>query len=662
YLQWHFRVNGADRLPPEPILRDIRTIENRDALIEYDERVLERDASGAPVTGWDGETMKPHPVTGKPVPDETARVEVYRYVNPRAATWPKADYIIGNPPFIGNKRMRDRLGDGYTEVLRAAYAADVASSVDLVMYWWFIAAARTARGEASRFGFITTNSIGQGFNRSILEIEEGLDLVFVVPDHPWIDAEEGAAVRIAITVAEQQRNGSRRLLIVEREGSPDPNTGERPIRFSEKAPGQINSDLSAGVNTRAAARLRANSGIAFTGMYPLGSGFILDDEALQVSTASNDDAILKRFRTARDLAQRPRGSRIIDFYPRSEAEAREASPALYQWVLSHVKPERDVNPVAERRRNWWLFTRPIPDLRKALSSINRFIAVPRTAKYYTFQFIPSDTVVDTTVVAVASDDALLLGYLSSHIHKTWAVATGGRLGKGNDLRYQHQSTFLPYPFPADFPDALAVRTRTEAEALDALRKRVLAEHPDLTLTRLYNVLEALREGRALTAAERDIHDRGLVTLIRQHHDAIDEGVADAYGWGDEHRAGTLDEETILTRLVALNKERAAEEARGMVRYLRPAFQDPGYRAPVAGTLDLGEAVVVPVSNVIPWPATLPEQVGAVQSILAAAPAPLAAGDIARSFKGKRAATVRPVLDALAGLGMARRLNDGRYAA
>ncbi|SEJ83242.1 hypothetical protein SAMN05428950_103392 [Sphingomonas sp. OV641] len=207
---------------------------------------------------------------------------------------------------------------------------------------------------------------------------------------------------------------------------------------------------------------------------------------------------------------------------------------------------------------------------------------------------------------------------------------------------------------------------SEAEALDALRKRVLAEHADLTLTKLYNVLEALRaddgRSRALTAAERDIHDRGLVTLIRQHHDAIDEGVADAYGWGDEHRAGTLDEETILTRLVALNKERAAEEARGLVRYLRPEFQDPGYRAPVAATLDLGEAAAAPVSNVVPWPATLPEQVGAVQSILAAAPAPLGAADIARSFKGKRAATVRPVLDALAGLGMARRLNDGRYAA
>ena len=236
------------------------------------------------------------------------------------------------------------------------------------------------------------------------------------------------------------------------------------------------------------------------------------------------------------------------------------------------------------------------------------------------------------------------------------------MGVGDDPRYNKSSCFEAFPFPVNLPEPLKARIRAEAEALDALRKRVLAEHPDLTLTKLYNVLEALRAGRPLTALERDIHDRGLVTLIREHHEAIDDGVADAYGWGDEHRAGTLDDETILTRLVALNKERAAEEARGLIRYLRPEFQDPGYRAPISATLDLGEAAVLPVSDVIPWPASLPDQVGAVQAILAAAPQPLEPQDIARNFKGKRAATVRPVLDALASLGMARRLNDGRYAA
>jgi hypothetical protein len=125
---------------------------------------------------------------------------------------------------------------------------------------------------------------------------------------------------------------------------------------------------------------------------------------------------------------------------------------------------------------------------------------------------------------------------------------------------------------------------------------------------------------------------------------------------------TLDDEAIITRLVALNKERAAEEARGLIRWLRPEFQAPGYQPPVAQGLDLGDAPAVLASNIIPWPATLPEQVSAVQSILSAATTPLAANDVARAFKGKRPATVKPVLDALAGIGMARRLADGRYAA
>src|SRR5690606_13371329 len=105
YLQWHFRVNGEERMPEPPVLRDVKTIECRDALIEWDKRELVRDEHGVPVTRWDGETTKRHSVTGKDVPDETARVEVYRYVDPKPAKWPKADFIVGNPPFIGSKRM-----------------------------------------------------------------------------------------------------------------------------------------------------------------------------------------------------------------------------------------------------------------------------------------------------------------------------------------------------------------------------------------------------------------------------------------------------------------------------------------------------------------------------------------------------------------------------
>ena len=120
YLQWHFRVNGAERMLIEPILTGVRTIRHKDALIDYAEKVLERDEHGQPVSIWDGISFKRHPVTDNLVPDETGRKELYRYVKPTPARWPAADFIVGNPPFIGDKRMRERLGDCYPEAVRAA--------------------------------------------------------------------------------------------------------------------------------------------------------------------------------------------------------------------------------------------------------------------------------------------------------------------------------------------------------------------------------------------------------------------------------------------------------------------------------------------------------------------------------------------------------------
>jgi hypothetical protein len=658
YLQWHFRVNGKDRAPPEPILRDIRTIENRDALIDYDDKVLERDEGGRPKSIWDGVSFKKHPVTEKLVPDETGRIEIYRYIKPCPTKWPRADFIIGNPPFIGNKRMRERLGDGYTEAVRSSFP-QVSESVDFVMYWWHLAA---KANDVRRFGFITTNSVTQVFNRSVIEAAD-VSLIFAIPDHPWVDGGDGADVRIAMTTAGPAAS-TRLLQIVETEGLMPDGYGERWVDLRSFPAEELNSDLTVGVNVDSAVPLAANAELAVQGMNPLGLGFRLHPEELEALhiAPENFPNVLKPYLIGRDLVQRHSPKWVIDFYGRSELEAASEAPPLFQHILNTVKPEREQNRRATRRENWWVFGENAPTLRRAMHGLTNVIATCRTAKHRIFVIVPANVILDAKIIGIGLSDPLFLGVLSSSVHLKWAIRTGGWLGVGNDSNYNHSDCFGKFPFPADIPEALENRIRADAEALDTLRKRVLADHADLTLTKLYNVLEALREGRVLTAQERDIHDRGLATLIRQHHDAIDESVAEAYGWGEEHRAGTLDEETILSRLVALNKERAAEEARGLVRYLRPEFQDPGYRAPIATTLDLGEAAVAPVSNVIPWPSTLPEQVGAVQSILAAAPAPLAAQDIARSFKGKRAATVRPVLDALAGLGMARRLNDGRYAA
>src|SRR5205085_9151431 len=117
---WHFRIHGRT-LPAEPVLRNFRNIEHRDALLSWRGEALVRDAAGRPVTRWDGITRKPHPVTGEMVPDEGARVEMVRLIAPQPAKWPKADFIVGNPPFIGGKDLREVRGDGYAEALWQVY-------------------------------------------------------------------------------------------------------------------------------------------------------------------------------------------------------------------------------------------------------------------------------------------------------------------------------------------------------------------------------------------------------------------------------------------------------------------------------------------------------------------------------------------------------------
>ena len=164
YLQWHFKLHGK-RTPPEPILRAFKNIQCRDAVLAYDgEPQPALDESGNAKTVWDRRSKKPDMVTGREVPDESKRVPLLTYTNPRPAVWPQADFIVGNPPFIGTARMREDLGDSYAETLRAAYP-DVPESADFVLYWWHKAAELVRTGKARRFGLITTNSLTQTFAR-----------------------------------------------------------------------------------------------------------------------------------------------------------------------------------------------------------------------------------------------------------------------------------------------------------------------------------------------------------------------------------------------------------------------------------------------------------------------------------------------------------------
>lgn len=237
---------------------------------------------------------------------------------------------------------------------------------------------------------------------------------------------------------------------------------------------------------------------------------------------------------------------------------------------------------------------------------------------------------------------------------TWALAAGGRLGIGNDPRYLKTRCFDPFPFPTG-PEAEKQRVRTLGEALDTHRKRQQAQYPDLTITGMYNVLEKLRSDEPLTDKERVIHEQGLVSILKQIHDDLDAAVFDAYGWPP-----TLTDEEILERLVALNHERAEEEKRGLVRWLRPEFQNPeGAKAATQVTLlEAGLETVEPAkaekgkkAAKLAWPKDLPARVVAVRDLLAEL-GEATADDVPRRFKGVQADQAEKLLESLAAVGVA----------
>ncbi len=673
YLQWHFRTHGdADRLDP-PLLDDIDNIQTRDAVLAYDSKEPRTDEDGDPVTMWDRRSYKEDPTTGERVPDESAQVPVYDYENPEPAAWPEADFIVGNPPFIGAKDMRDALGDSYTEAVRDAYLYKVRKSADFVMFWWY-KAAKAVRGKLDGwdgatecFGLITTNSVRQTFNRKVMEKQikgsPPVSLVFAIPDHPWVASADGSDVRIAMTAgAVTDQPGTLQTVTREEQSS----GVHWDVELDEQT-GNILPDLTIGPNLTSTEALEANDDLANRGVCLFGKGFEVSPERARKLGLGEVDGLekhIRHYRNGRDLTQESRDQMVIDLFGLEKNEVRERFPAVYQHVKEYVKPERDENNREWRRKHWWLFGEPNPKLRDMLSGLNRFISTPETAKHRFFQFLDTEILPDNALVNIALDDAHYLGVLSSRIHKVWALAAGGTLE--DRPRYFKTQCFDPFPFPAATESQKAT-IRDLGAQLDAHRNERLDAHDDLTMTALYNVLK--KERRApnqdapqgargdLNAPGRTIHEQGLVGVIKELHDELDAVVADAYGWD----AGRPDE-TILQNLVDLNAERRAEEEEGHVRYLRPEYQAPE-TVETQAEMDLDVTVGGDGAPAEPldWPSGLTPRAKAVRAVMTHADAPLTVEQVAQHFYNARRADVRELLETLAALGHVEGTDDGAYA-
>jgi type II restriction/modification system DNA methylase subunit YeeA len=513
-IQW--RIRNGIHANPQPILRNLEAIECRDALITKQE---------------DGSFVE--------------------------AEWPAAEFIVGNPPFLGDKFMRENLGEDYTETLRGVYFGRVPGGADLVCYWFDKGDKQLRLSAARRVGFVATNSIRGGANRAVLDRITAAGRIFAA----WSNEEwtiEGAAVRVSLVCFDRL-----------------PFDGNEEL--DSKKIGKINSDLSPrSVNLSTAKALSENVNTAFNGISKKGAFDIAGDLArdwlalpLNPNGKPNSD-VLFPWLNGEDITARGSGKWIINFGERSLKEAA-LFEAPFQHIAKPVKSAREKSGSAGEKKSWWLLARRAPAMFSKISSLHRFIATPETPTHTVFSWLPTGVVPDKNLIVIARSDDTSFGILQSRFHIAWARALGSPYGNHPTARrYNSSRVFRTFPFPKGLTpnipakdyqnDPHAQAIGKAARRLDELRTAWL-NPPDLVKTEPevvpgYSDRILPKDAQAAVT----LRTRTLTNLYNQRpqwladaHRDLDAAVAAAYGWSTD-----ISDEDALVELLELNLSRATD--------------------------------------------------------------------------------------------------------
>ena len=452
--------------------------------------------------------------------------------------WPEAEVIVGNPPFLGRNKLRSELGDDYTEALFALYES-LPNGSDLCCYWFEQARQQVGGGKAQRVGLLATQGIRGGASRTVLErIKSSGNIFFAYSDRDWI--QDGVAVHVSMVGFD---DGSERVWLLDDE-------------YVER----INADLTGRIDLTVAEQLPENHKISFRGDGKTGPFEIESELAQEMLMAPlnpngrNNRDVLHPWANGSDMTGRSRGMWIVDFgiaMPYEEATLYEMP---FEHVRKNVKPMRESNRVRQSREHWWLHERPRPDMRDAITSLERYIVTPLVSKHRVFAWMDKEVLPDQQLIVIARDDYYFFGVLHNRIHEVWTLAQGSQLReKESGSRYTNTTTFETFPFPWAPGQEAQGDPRVEAIAEAA---RELNEKREAWLN---PQMDASRGGVPVEAAT--LKKRTLTKLYNARpewldilHRKLDEAVMAAYGW-----EGELDDEEILGRLLALNLERAGVE-------------------------------------------------------------------------------------------------------
>ena len=353
--------------------------------------------------------------------------------NPKEPDWPAADFIVGNPPFLGNKLMRSALGEEYVAPLWKVYRNRLPPMSDLCCYWLEKARSMVEAGHAKRVGLLATTGIKQVGGRQTLDrINATGRIFFAESDREW--TLDGASVRIV-------------MVGFEATGGSDP-----PVLDGKRVP-QINADLTAGANVSAAKQLGVNANRCFMGTTKVGAFDMRRDKAVPMLLDPNphgkpNSDVLRPCANGSDIVRNPSNRWIVDY----GVDMAEDQAALYCQPFAHVaanvKAERSRSGQKDNQRYWWIHARPRPAMRNAMNGLSRYIGTARVAKHRLFVWLDTVVLPDSKVIAFAFDDALHFGVLHSRLHEVWTLALCGWHGKGNDATYNPTTCFETFPFPS----------------------------------------------------------------------------------------------------------------------------------------------------------------------------------------------------------------------
>jgi type II restriction/modification system DNA methylase subunit YeeA len=486
------------------------------------------------------------------------------------AQWPRADAVVGNPPFLGDKKMLGELGDAYVGTLRKVYKGRVPGGADLVCYWFAKANDMLRVDSLQRAGLVATNSIRGGRNRVVLDAICDNGRIFAAwSDEDWVN--EGAAVRVSLICFE---NAGTPLARHSREGGAFNSGAGHPVLDGAQVT-EIHADLTATTETSSidltrAIRLQENEVASFIGTQKSGPFDIPGELAREWLALPNPNGrpnsdVVRPWANGMDVTRRPSDTWIVDY----GTSMTESNAALYEKPFEHVvmnvKPMRLKVRRDGHRNNWWRHGETRAGFRLAVSNQHRFIATPRVSKHRLMVWQNAVTVPDCQIVAITRSDDTTFGILHSHLHELWSLRMGTSLE--DRPRYTPTTCFETFPFPAGLTpnipaknyaaDPRAQRIAEAARKLVEARDRwlnppewtqrvpeVVAGYPDRILAQ--PGFEAQLKKRTLT----NLYNERPTWLDNLHRD-LDTAVAAAYGW-----EWPLADDEILRRLFALNQERA----------------------------------------------------------------------------------------------------------